>query len=140
MASADTMQEKLKIASHVDGPQFKIKNDPRVNNVGRFLRETGIDEIPQFINVLKGEMSLVGPRPERAYFIEQLKEEIPWYIRRIKMKPGITGIWQCNGRSTSQYEHLIAMDLKYVDNWSLLLDFKLLIKTIPVVIRCIGAM
>lgn len=134
---AEALRDQLQSLNEVSGPIFKIKHDPRVTKIGKVLRRTSLDELPQLLNVLKGEMSLVGPRPlplvESAQITGQER-------RRLSMKPGITGIWQCNGRSAAHYEHLIRMDLEYVDNWSLFLDLKLLVKTIPVVVKCIGAM
>ena len=135
--NAEAMRGQLLEANEASGPIFKMRHDPRITEIGGYLRRTSLDEIPQLWNVLKGEMSLVGPRPLPLVESEQITGR---ERRRLSMKPGITGMWQCNGRSQSDYEHLIAMDLDYVDNWSLLLDLKLLIKTIPVVIRCIGAM
>jgi exopolysaccharide biosynthesis polyprenyl glycosylphosphotransferase len=134
---AEAFRSELQKLNEVSGPIFKIEHDPRITKVGKYLRRTSLDELPQLYNVLKGDMSLVGPRPlplvESSHITGRER-------RRLSMKPGMTGIWQCNGRSHSHYDNLIRMDLKYVDNWSLLLDLKLLIKTIPVVIRCFGAM
>lgn len=108
-------------------PVFKIKNDPRVTFVGRFLRKTSLDEIPQFFNVLKGEMSLVGPRPPIPYEVEHYDV---WHLRRVlEVKPGITGLWQVEGRSTLSFDNMVRLDLYYIKNWSFLLDLKLLIKT-----------
>ena len=134
---AEALREKLLEENEASGPIFKIQHDPRITKIGGYLRRTSLDEVPQLWNVLKGEMSLVGPRPLPLVESEQIAGR---ERRRLSMKPGITGMWQCNGRSSSTYEHLIDMDLEYVDNWSLVLDLKLLLKTIPVVIRCIGAM
>jgi exopolysaccharide biosynthesis polyprenyl glycosylphosphotransferase len=134
---AEALRTKLQEFNEVSGPIFKIKNDPRITNIGKLLRRTSLDELPQLFNVLKGDMSLIGPRPLPLIESCQITGE---ERRRLSMKPGITGLWQCNGRSQATYEHLIRMDLEYVDNWSLLLDLKLLIKTIPVVVKCIGAM
>lgn len=124
------------------GPQWATKNDPRITPVGRFVRKTRIDEIPQFINVLKGEMSLVGPRPERAFFIEQLKKEIPWYVQRIKMKPGITGWAQVKHKYDTSIEDVkqkVIYDLYYFENMSLMLDIKIIIRTLWVVLVGKGA-
>lgn len=137
IAGAEALRSKLQKFNEVSGPIFKIEHDPRITKVGKYLRRTSLDELPQFYNVLKGDMSLVGPRPLPLVESSQITGR---ERRRLSMKPGITGMWQCNGRSHSHYDNLIRMDLEYVDNWSLLLDLKLLIKTIPVVIRCIGAM
>ncbi len=137
IAGAEALRQQLLDRNEVSGPIFKIKDDPRITSVGKYLRRTSFDELPQLWNVLKGEMSLVGPRPLPLIESSQITGS---ERRRLSMKPGITGIWQCNGRSSCQYEDLICYDLEYVDNWSLLLDLKLLIKTIPIVIHCIGAM
>ncbi len=134
---AEKLRVNLLEQNEASGPIFKMKNDPRITKIGRYLRRTSFDELPQLWNVLKGEMSLVGPRPLPLIESEQITGR---ERRRLSMKPGITGMWQCNGRSQVDYEQLIAMDLEYVDNWSLLLDLKLLLKTIPIVIRCVGAM
>jgi exopolysaccharide biosynthesis polyprenyl glycosylphosphotransferase len=124
------------------GPTWATEKDPRITPVGRFIRKTRLDEIPQFINVLVGEMSLVGPRPERAFFIQQLKQEIPWYVRRIKMKPGITGWAQVKHKYDSSIEDVkqkVIYDLYYFENMSLVLDLKIMLHTILVVFTGKGA-
>jgi len=124
------------------GPQWAKAKDPRITPMGRFIRKTRLDEIPQFLNVLKGEMSLVGPRPERAFFIEQLKEEIPWYMRRLKMKPGVTGWAQIKHKYDSSIEDVkqkVLYDLYYFENMSLLLDLKIMLRTLLVVVTGKGA-
>ena len=124
------------------GPMWASEKDPRITPVGRFLRKTRLDEIPQFVNVLAGEMSLVGPRPERAFFIEQIKQEIPWYVRRIKMKPGITGWAQVKHKYDASIEDVkqkVMYDLYYFENMSLLLDLKIMLHTILVVFTGKGA-
>ncbi len=116
---------------------FKIQNDPRVTRIGGFLRETSLDELPQFINVLKGEMSLVGPRPPIPYELENYDL---WHRRRVLgMKPGITGVWQVEGRSRTTFNDMVRMDINYVTNWSLWLDFKLIFKTPLAVLTSKGA-
>jgi exopolysaccharide biosynthesis polyprenyl glycosylphosphotransferase len=126
----------LKSQSEVDGPLFKMRNDPRVTRVGRVLRSWSIDELPQLWNVLRGEMSIVGPRPalpgETSGWSAQLQN-------RLRVKPGITGMWQVNGRSSSSFEDYERYDLYYVDNWSLLTDLAIIAKTIPVVLLRRGA-
>jgi exopolysaccharide biosynthesis polyprenyl glycosylphosphotransferase len=134
---AEALRSQLQEFNEVSGPIFKIEQDPRITKVGKYLRKTSLDELPQLYNVLKGDMSLVGPRPLPLIESSQITGR---ERRRLSMKPGMTGMWQCNGRSHSHYEGLIRMDLEYVDNWSLLLDLKLLFKTIPIVMKCIGAM
>lgn len=124
------------------GPQWATENDPRITPFGRFVRKTRLDEIPQFINVVRGEMSLVGPRPERPFFVEQLKKEIPWYVRRIKMKPGITGWAQVKHKYDASLEDVkqkVIFDLYYFENMSILLDIKILVRTILVVFTGKGA-
>jgi exopolysaccharide biosynthesis polyprenyl glycosylphosphotransferase len=124
------------------GPQWAAEKDPRITPVGRFIRKTRLDEIPQFYNVLKGEMSFVGPRPEREFFIEQLKTEIPWYMRRLKMKPGVTGWAQIKHKYDSSIEDVkqkVVYDLYYFENMSLMLDLKIMIRTFLVVLTGKGA-
>jgi len=124
------------------GPKWATEDDPRITPLGRFLRKTRLDEIPQFINVLKGEMSLVGPRPERPFFVEQLKQEIPWYVRRIKMKPGVTGWAQVKHKYDASIEDVkqkVMYDLYYFENMSIILDLKIFLHTILVVFTGKGA-
>jgi len=123
-------------ANEADGPLFKIKDDPRITRVGRLIRRTSIDEIPQLWNVLKGEMSLVGPRPALRHETEAWD---PLLTQRLRVKPGLTGMWQVNGRSESSFEDYTRLDLYYVDNWSLLTDIAILAKTVPVVMTSRGA-
>ena len=119
-------------------PLYKMKSDPRITLIGKIIRKTNIDELPQFFNVLKGEMSLVGPRPPILYEVEKYES---WHLRRIlEVKPGITGLWQVNGRSRTSFDDMVRLDLKYAQNWSLWLDLKILVKTIKAVIRPKGAL
>ncbi len=121
-----------------EAPLYKIKSDPRVTPVGRIIRKTSIDELPQFFNVLKGEMSLVGPRPPIPYEVEKYE---PWHLRRIlEVKPGITGLWQVDGRSTTSFDEMVRLDVRYARDWSLWLDIKILLKTVRAVIRSKGAL
>jgi exopolysaccharide biosynthesis polyprenyl glycosylphosphotransferase len=115
---------------------FKLTNDPRVTAIGRLLRKTSLDELPQLINILRGEMSLVGPRPPIAYELAHYKE---WHRRRLEAKPGLTGLWQVSGRSSVPFNEMVLMDLYYIDNWSLWSDFKILLRTIPVIVSGRGA-
>jgi exopolysaccharide biosynthesis polyprenyl glycosylphosphotransferase len=120
-----------------ENPLYKIKSDPRVTRVGEFIRKTSIDELPQLYNVLKGDMSLVGPRPPLAYEAEKYH---PWQLRRIlDMKPGITGLWQVEGRSRVGFDEAVRQDICYIKTWSLWLDIKILCKTVKVVLQCRGA-
>ena len=110
--------------------RWTVKNDPRVTKVGRFIRRTSIDELPQLINVFKGNMSLVGPRPERTQFVEKFKEEVPRYMIKHQVRPGLTGWAQVNGyRGDTSIKKRIECDLYYIENWTLGLDFKILIMT-----------
>jgi lipopolysaccharide/colanic/teichoic acid biosynthesis glycosyltransferase len=134
---SDKRRAGLKGKNIMKGPAFKIDNDPRVTAVGRFLRKFSIDELPQFWNVLKGEMSLIGPRPPVP---EEVCGYTGWQRRRLSMRPGITGLWQVSGRShVTDFNKLAVLDLKYIDNWSLKLDFKIFLKTIWVVFSTRGA-
>ena len=119
------------------GPVFKIKNDPRITPLGKFLRKTSIDELSQLINVLKGDMSLVGPRPLPVRDYNGFDQD--WHRRRFSVRPGITCLWQVDGRSEIPFEKWMELDMEYIDNWSLWLDIKILAKTIPAVTRGSGA-
>jgi len=134
--NAEGMQHTLSAKKDVDGPMFKLQNDPRVTRVGRVLRKTSLDELPQLINVLKGEMSLVGPRP---LAMNEMKFSPSWRGIRLRVKPGITGLWQVQGRSEASFHDWIRYDVYYVKNQSLWLDIKILLRTIAVVFRKIGA-
>ena len=128
---AEKLQVKIMDQNEMSGPVFKIKNDPRINKVGRFLRKTSLDELPQFFNVLKGDMSLVGPRPPIMKEVSQYK---PWQLRRLSMRPGITCIWQVMPhRNKISFEDWMKLDLEYIDNWSLQQDFLLTFKTVRAV-------
>ncbi len=118
-------------------PLFKIVSDPRVTRVGKIIRKTSVDELPQFFNVLKGEMSLVGPRPPLPYEVEKYE---PWHLRRIlEVKPGVTGLWQVSGRSRTSFDEMVRLDLRYVQNWSIFLDLKIMFKTVKTVFSLKGA-
>lgn len=133
---ADKKLSELKELNEVDGPVFKIKKDPRITPIGKILRKFSIDELPQLFNVFVGHMSLVGPRPPIPEEVDQYKG---WQRRRLSMRPGITCLWQIRGRNKLSFKEWMKLDLEYLDNWSLWLDIKILIKTIPVVILGIGA-
>ena len=122
--------------NEADGPLFKMKNDPRITRVGRFLRKFSIDELPQIINVLKGELSLVGPRPPIPSEVQKYGE---WEMKRMNVKQGITGLWQISGRSDLSFEEMARLDLYYIQNWSIEMDIKIIIKTIPTVLFGKGA-
>jgi lipopolysaccharide/colanic/teichoic acid biosynthesis glycosyltransferase len=134
--NAEESRDELLHLNEMTGPVFKITHDPRMTRMGRFLRQTSLDELPQFINVLKGDMSLVGPRPPLPSEVEQYQCEDR---RRLSMKPGITCLWQVSGRSNIPFEKWMELDKEYIDNWSLKLDLKILVKTIPAVLRGSGA-
>jgi exopolysaccharide biosynthesis polyprenyl glycosylphosphotransferase len=134
---ADTRQSKLEHLNEAKGPVFKIKNDPRITHLGNFLRRFSIDELPQIFNVFKGDMSLVGPRPLPVRDVEHI--ELTWHKRRFSIKPGITCLWQVNGRSDIGFDDWVRLDLEYIDKWSLALDLVILLKTIPAVLKGPGA-
>jgi lipopolysaccharide/colanic/teichoic acid biosynthesis glycosyltransferase len=136
-AGADQQQPLLEGLNEAEGPVFKIKDDPRITRIGRFLRRYSIDELPQLFNVFKGEMSLVGPRPLPVRDVERI--DARWHKRRLSVKPGVTCLWQVNGRSNVSFDYWVRMDLEYIDKWSLGLDLKILMKTIPAVLKGSGA-
>ena len=136
VADADKKLEELKHRNEVDGPIFKIRQDPRITTLGRFLRKYSIDELPQILNVLAGDMSLVGPRPLP---IAQVETEDLKQLKRLEVRPGITGLWQVRGRSDLPFHKLIKWDTWYVNNWSFTLDLEILFETIPVVFKGEGA-
>ncbi|MBN1560740.1 sugar transferase [candidate division KSB1 bacterium] len=136
VSDAETLKDSLLHYNEMDGPVFKIKHDPRITPIGYIIRKTSIDEIPQFFNVLKGDMSIVGPRPPLRSEVEHY--EI-WQRRRLSLKPGITCIWQVSGRNKIGFEEWMRMDLEYIDHWSLALDLKLMFRTFLVVITGYGA-
>jgi exopolysaccharide biosynthesis polyprenyl glycosylphosphotransferase len=135
-ADAADRQAGLEVANEAAGPLFKIKNDPRVTPVGRFLRRYSLDEVPQVLNVLRGEMSLVGPRPLPVRDYVQLE---PWHRKRYLVLPGMTGLWQVSGRIDLSFDDLVRLDFYYLENWSIWLDITILVKTIPAVLARRGA-
>jgi len=132
---AEKLKESLRDQNEMDGPAFKIKNDPRITRLGRILRKTSVDELPQLINVAKGEMSLVGPRPPIP---DEVVHYDRWQRRKLSMKPGLTCLWQVGDRNDTTFDEWMNLDLKYIDNWSLWMDTKILLKTIPTVINATG--
>ncbi len=137
VADAAERQREIEHLNEARGPVFKIRNDPRLTPVGKFLRKTSIDELPQLFNVLKGDMSLVGPRPLPVRDYQGFDQD--WQRRRFSVRPGITCLWQINGRSSVPFEKWMELDMQYIDQWSLWMDFKILAKTIPAVLRGAGA-
>ena len=133
---AHLIHDDLHRFSEVDGPVFKIRNDPRLHPLGKFLRRTSIDELPNLINVLRGEMSLVGPRPPLPREVERYDD---FARRRLSVKPGITCLWQISGRSNVSFDEWMRLDNAYIDTWSPLGDLKILLKTVPAVLRGEGA-
>ncbi len=135
VANAEALQFSLMGLNEQDGPVFKITNDPRITRTGWFLRKTSFDELPQFFNVLRGEMSVVGPRPPIPAEVEQYQQ---WQKRRLSVKSGITCIWQVSGRNSISFDEWMKLDLEYIDNWSLTLDAILIFKTIKVIFTGTG--
>ncbi len=133
---AQARLDALRARNEVSGPVFKMKDDPRVTRVGRFIRRTSVDELPQFWNVLRGQMSVVGPRPPIPSEVEQYERR---HLRRLSVKPGITCTWQVSGRSSIGFDRWMELDLSYIDNWSLWHDVKILARTIPAVLTGRGA-
>ncbi len=136
VADAEAMQDTLRDANEVDEPLFKIRNDPRTTRVGRFLRRWSLDELPQLWNVLRGDMSLVGPRPSLAQEVAQYE---PWHLDRLEVRPGMTGLWQVSGRSALNFDDYVRLDLYYIENWSLAYDLFVMARTIPAVVRRTGS-
>ncbi len=133
---ADQMQDELADRNEASGPLFKVRDDPRRTRVGRFLRRWSLDELPQLWNVLRGEMSLVGPRPNLPSEVAQYQE---WHKKRLLASPGITGLWQVSGRSDLTFDEMVLLDVYYVENWSIGLDLSILLRSLPAVLRAKGA-
>jgi exopolysaccharide biosynthesis polyprenyl glycosylphosphotransferase len=136
VADAELRKKEVFSQNELVGPVFKIKNDPRVTHAGKFLRKTSLDEIPQLLNVIKGDMSIVGPRPAIPAEVDKYER---WQRRRLSMKPGLTSLWVVRGRNDIPFEQWMQFDLEYIDKWSLVLDGKILLQTIPVVLMGRGA-
>lgn len=126
VVNAEELKDKLKENNEMSGPMFKMKDDPRITKIGKFIRKTSIDELPQLINVLKGDMSLVGPRPSLP---KEVKEFEPWMLERLEVKPGLTCYWQIMGRNSIDFEDWMKLDIKYINERNFLLDIKLILKT-----------
>jgi exopolysaccharide biosynthesis polyprenyl glycosylphosphotransferase len=137
VANAEALQESVEHLNEAEGPVFKIRNDPRITSLGSFLRRTSLDELPQLLNVLKGDMSLVGPRPLPLRDVRHFSHGA--LMRRFSVRPGITGLWQVSGRSGLGFDKWIGLDLQYIDEWSLMLDLRVLLRTVPAVVRGTGA-
>ena len=134
---AEERKKELMEQNEMDGFMFKMKDDPRITKIGKFIRKTSLDELPQFLNVLKGDMSLVGTRPPTVDEFEQYEG---YHKRRLSMTPGLTGVWQVSGRSDIvDFEEIVAMDVDYICNWSLKRDFEIILKTVMVVLNSSGA-
>jgi exopolysaccharide biosynthesis polyprenyl glycosylphosphotransferase len=135
-ADADLLREELEALNEVDGPVFKIRNDPRCTPIGRFMRKFSLDELPQLVNIIRGNMSFVGPRPPLPEEVEKYER---WQRRRLRMQPGLTCLWALEGRSKLSFRRWMELDLEYIDHWSMTLDWKILLKTIPIVLVGRGA-
>jgi lipopolysaccharide/colanic/teichoic acid biosynthesis glycosyltransferase len=135
--NAETLQGDLEDRNEASGPVFKIREDPRITPVGRFLRRTSIDELPQLWNVLRGDMSLVGPRPLPVRDVQRFTEGA--LMRRFSVRPGVTGLWQVSARSSLDFEDWVRLDMQYIDDWSLTLDVRIMAMTLPAVLRGSGA-
>lgn len=136
VTNAEELLEELLAHNEVDGAMFKMKDDPRITKVGRFIRKTSIDELPQLWNVFKGEMSLIGPRPPLE---REVKEYTEYDMQRLLIRPGCTGLWQVSGRNELSFGEMVELDLRYIKNLSLWIDFKILVSTVKVVIFSTGA-
>lgn len=132
---AERKKRSLLSRNEMSGPVFKIKDDPRITRIGRLLRKYSIDEFPQVLNIMKGEMSLVGPRPPLPAEVSRFE---PWQRRKLSVKPGLTCLWQVNGRNAIDFDHWMRLDLEYIDTWSLWLDARILLKTVPAVLKGTG--
>jgi lipopolysaccharide/colanic/teichoic acid biosynthesis glycosyltransferase len=136
VSNADELRGQIAELNESTGPLFKIRNDPRLTRVGRFIRRYSLDELPQLFNVLHGEMSLIGPRPNLPQEVDQYQE---WMKKRLSVSPGLTGLWQVSGRSDLTFDEMVLLDIYYVENWSIGLDINILLRSVPAVLRAKGA-
>jgi lipopolysaccharide/colanic/teichoic acid biosynthesis glycosyltransferase len=136
VADAEALKGELIARNEQEGPVFKMKNDPRVTALGRVIRRYSIDELPQLINVLRGDMSIVGPRPPLPAEVARYQA---WQRRRLSVRPGLTCVWQVSGRNEVSFEHWMLLDMRYIDHWSILADLSLVLRTVPVVLTGRGA-
>ena len=136
VVDAEQRKSALAAQNEMTGPVFKIKSDPRITPIGRFIRKYSIDELPQLVNVLRGDMTIVGPRPPVPSEVAQYK---PWQRRRLSVRPGLTCIWQVSGRNQITFEEWMYLDMRYIDHWTLLEDLRLIFRTVPVVLTGRGA-
>jgi lipopolysaccharide/colanic/teichoic acid biosynthesis glycosyltransferase len=136
VVNAEALRAKLLAANEMSGPVFKMTRDPRVTAVGRFIRKYSIDELPQLVNVLRGDMSIVGPRPPLPNEVQKYEG---WQRRRLSVRPGLTCVWQVSGRNEISFREWMLLDMRYIDHWTLGGDFELILKTIPVVLTGRGA-
>jgi len=135
-SGAERELDKVASMNEADGLIFKMRNDPRVTRVGRFLRKWSLDELPQIFNVIKGQMSFVGPRPPLP---EEVRNYNSWHRKRLRVAPGMTGLWQVSGRSDISFDEMVKLDIYYIESWSLWQDIKILLRTVPVVLLAKGA-
>jgi lipopolysaccharide/colanic/teichoic acid biosynthesis glycosyltransferase len=133
---AEARLNELREKNESSGPLFKMRHDPRLTRMGRLLRRTSMDELPQLWNILRGEMSLIGPRPAIPAEVTQYEA---WHRRRLEASPGLTGLWQVSGRSNLTFDEMVLLDIYYIENWSPVLDLQIMLKTIPTVILGAGA-
>jgi lipopolysaccharide/colanic/teichoic acid biosynthesis glycosyltransferase len=133
---AEEEKETLLDLNEADGPIFKIRKDPRITRMGRILRRTSLDELPQLFNVLMGHMSMVGPRPAPPAEVQRYQ---PWHKRRLEVAPGMTGLWQVSGRSELSFDEMVLLDLYYIENWSPIMDLQIMLRTLPKMITGQGA-
>ena len=136
VTNAEELKARLMAQNEMSGPVFKMKHDPRITRIGRFIRKYSIDELPQLLNVLRGDMSIVGPRPPVPSEVAKYEA---WQRRRLSVRPGLTCVWQVSGRNQISFEEWMLLDMRYIDHWSLAQDFNLILKTVPVVLTGRGA-